>query len=507
MIKELNDLVHFTKTSIWRDESLLLFFSKNDEALLQLYRFVWQQDLPSDEAAARALGASLTTYKKWGRRLRVHLREMVVFFNDEKAKVDATAKNYLEGVLETAILDLLMARGYRHAPEAIAKRLLRRSADYEVPAFAVSALRLLKESVSGSSSHPGQLEEYTRQYWQYRDYADIEERAADSLRWLQLPHWRAATPRQPLAEQIRQRLSRLEPWAGRTPSCQFHQDYYLLKGHFLLEILDYEGALLCYDEALSWFGAKTYPVSPQLALFHSARVLVNIFLEQYPAGKAAALAALDHATDGSRQFFDTYELYFYLSMHTGHYDEALEIFKTATLHKRFGQLSEPQREAWKVLGAYLFLVFRMQGRETLPRELPAPKSGRFTNETLSFAPDKRGMNIAVLIAHALLQLLESKWDAFLERSHSLERYRQRHLREAGAERSGLFIRLMASLPKLQYKAQPFLRKAAPRLRQLDILPRQLTRRAQELEVVPYNTLVQLLAGYLSRSSPKGGLPR
>ncbi|MCC6459009.1 MAG: hypothetical protein IT260_00970 [Saprospiraceae bacterium] len=498
MIKELNDLVHFTKTSIWRDEELLLFFSKHDDALLQLYRSLWQHELPSDEAAARALGVSLSTYKKWGRRLRGYLREMAVFFNDEKAKVDATTKNYLEGTLETAILDLLMARGYRHAPEAIAKRLLRRSTEYDMPAFAVSALRLLKESVSGAGGHPGQFEEYSRLYWQYRDYADIEERAADSLRWLQLPHWRAAPPRQPLSEQIRQRLSRLEPWTGRTPSGSFHQDYYLLKGHFLLEILDYEGALFCYDEALAWFEAKTYPVSTQLALFHSAKIMVNIFLKQYPAGEAAALAALDHATDGSRQFFETYELYFYLSMHTAHYEEALEIFKTVTLHKRFGSLPESQREAWKVLGAYLFLVFRLQGRDGLPRELPAPKSGRFTNETLSFVPDKRGMNIAVLIAHALLQLLESKWDAFLERSQSLERYRQRHLRAAGAERSGLFIRLLASLPKVQYKAQPFLQKAAPRLRQLDILPRQLTRRTQELEVVPYNTLAHLLAGYLQR---------
>ncbi|MCB9332859.1 MAG: hypothetical protein H6574_17440 [Lewinellaceae bacterium] len=63
MIKELNDLLHFVKTSVWRDEQLLTFFANTDPELLHLYQTVWKNNLASDAEAARTADLGLTTYK------------------------------------------------------------------------------------------------------------------------------------------------------------------------------------------------------------------------------------------------------------------------------------------------------------------------------------------------------------------------------------------------------------------------------------------------------------
>ena len=498
MIKELNDLVHFAKTSVWRDEALLASFCDQDPDVLLLYRILWSNNLLTDAGAAKTAGVSLSTYKKLARRLRRHLREMAVFFNDEKARVDATVNNYVEGVLEVALMNILHGRGYRHAPLEMAKRLYRRGLDYEAPAFAAEALRVLKESVLSVEGNEKQFEEYSGLYWEYRAYADAEERAADCFQWVKLPYLRKKSVRHHLPELTRRRIEALEPFKGRTPSYMFHVYYYTIRGNFHLETADYEGALQCYDEAIAYFRAKRYPVVNPLSMFHYSKVMACILLGRYEAGEAAVIASLDYAPDGSFNFFNAYEMYFYLAVHTGHYAQALDIFQTVTLHKRFGNLRAPQRETWHILGAYLFITYRLADLHLPDKSLPPFKSYRFANETQAFNRDKNGMNVAILIAHVLLQLVEGRRDEVLERISALDKYRERYLRESDTDRSELFIKILTLLPKNNFDPAVFSKKAAPLRKKMSALPRQLTNPAHELEVVPYEALVELLTAYLRK---------
>lgn len=494
MIKELNDLIHFVKTSVWRDEELLRIFCGNEPEALHLYRAIWSKNLLTDDAAAKVAGTSLSTYKKQARQLRRRLREMIVFFNDEKAKADATEKNQVEGVLDTALMNLLHARGYRHAPLELAKRLYRRGIDYEVPVFVADALRILKEHAGANEIH---LEDYSRRYWEYRGYADAEEQAADCFQWASLPSLRKKAVRASLPEQTRQRLAALEPFRGKTPSYMFHVYYYTILGNYLMELPDYEGALHCYDEALAYFRGKRYPVVHPMTTFHYAKVPACILLGRFEAGETAVLASLDFAPEGSSYFFNAYEMYFYLTMYTGRYDRALDIFQTVTFHKRFGNLREPRRETWHILGAYLFLVFRLSQLPLPESSLPPFRSNRFANETMGFSRDKEGMNVAILIAHVLMQLVEGKTEQMLERIQALDKYRERYLRESATDRSEVFIKILTLLPKVNFESAKFRAKAAPLLERLASLPRQLTNPAHELEIVPFETLAQLVTQWLA----------
>ncbi len=500
MIKELNDLIHFVKTSVWRDEALLEFFTKNNDDLAVLYRAIWGNSCQSDTAAARSIGIGLTNYKKQARALRNQLRQLAMFFNPEKAKVDIAVKNQVEGALEVALLQLLQTRSYQHAPLKIAKRLYRRGQEYEIPAFVAEALRVMKTCVGNTEGSQTQFETYAREYWLYRSFVEAEERAADCFQWIQLPHLRKNSAQHLL--ELRNLLACLEPFHLKIPSRQFHIHYYLVWGYYLFESEDYTGAIENYEAAIGYFRSKTQPSAAALAMFFYSKIPAYILLERYAEGEAAALASLDYAPNGSARFFRAYEMYFSLAMHAGRYEQALDIFQTVTLHKRFGNQPAVQAEFWQLLGAYLFISYRLNDWPLPAKKLPVFRSARLANETARCAQDKTGLNVAVQIALTLLQLIEGREDVLLDHIQALDRYRSRHLQNSDAERSNLFIRILALLPKVCFKSQAFLHAANPLLERMSKLPRRLTNKHSEFEIMPYSTLVQLLACYLSEKNRK-----
>lgn len=507
MIKELNDLVHFIKASVWRDEALLAFFTNSDPALIALYRVVWEHQLPTDHAAARAAGLSLTTYKKRARLLRRHLREMVVCFDEEKARADVTVKNYIEGALDQATMQVLHARGYRYAPVAIARRLYRRGKRYEIPGFVLEALRVLKESVLSLGGKEAEFEAYSTEYWEYRDYVEAEERAAECFQWARLPFLRSKTGPAVGLERTRLQLDALAVYKDRAPSCMFHVHYYIVQGGYLAQTGSLDAALACYDEAIRYFRSRRYPVVNPLAIFFYSKAQVLLLQGRYAEGEAAVHASLDHAPEGSYNFFHAYEMYVYLTLHDGRYTQALHIFQTVTMHKRYPNLRPPQQETWHILGAYLFILFRLHGWELPEKSLPAFRSCRFANETPVFTQDKAGMNVAIQIALTLLLLLEGRDDEVLERLQALEKYRSRYLGDPAMARSVLFIRILMQLPRARFEPAAFHQNIQSLLDDMRALPRQLNNPSHELEIVPYETLTAHIVGFLAnKGTGKGQKP-
>jgi hypothetical protein len=109
------------------------------------------------------------------------------------------------------------------------------------------------------------------------------------------------------------------------------------------------------------------------------------------------------------------------------------------------------------------------------------------------------MNIAILAAEVLLDFVEGKEDELWDRIAALEKYRERYLRNnEDTHRSQLFIKILAILSKYNYDRNKFLEKAEPYLAEMRAAPLQLSNQAHELEIVPYEQLVQAIATQLNR---------
>lgn len=505
MIKELNELIWYAQRYVWRDEERLADLVCRHPEALRLYRVLSEQHLSTDDAAARAAGMGRTSFKKYGKMLKEGLHYLVFFFNIEKARLDARAGSLLEGSREGAAAKLLFASGCRHASRELATKLLKRGIQYDNPEFVVSAAALLKESVLRVGGTGRDYEHYSELFWTYKNYLDLEHRAWECYQRSRLPKRAHAGKTPDEDRQTADYLRELEPHVGQTPSFLFHLFYFLIRNQQVLARGDYRGLLRACDEAIGFFEGKKYPVTNPISIFYYNKVIAYTLLGHYEAGRHAAESSLMYAHEGTPNWFNALEAYLYLALYTRHYDEAFSLYQRAAGHRRLGAMHNAQQEVWLILGAYCYIVHRLSGTP-LPAGFPQFKSRRFLNEVPTFSKDKAGMNVAVLIAHVLLLLLEGRSDEVWNRLQALEKYRERHLRTGNeAARSEIFIRILAQLPRAYYRRDTFRTRTQPLLDKLHQLHSQLGDRTLELEIVPYETLTELIVQQLpdkKRSRPE-----
>lgn len=496
MVKELNELVWYVEKSLWRDEAMLSFLCKERPEVLALYNDLQKEHFRTDEEAAAALGMGLTTFKKYGKMLREHLRDMVFFYNDEKARADIRLKNLFEGIKDLAAMRLLYARGCRAASRDAAEDLLKKGMAYEWPEFVQQAALYLKECVLRVNGSEKEFEYYSQLYWEYKNWTDLECRAWDYLQRAQLPYRRKAGVRSAESPRLHLYLAELKPHVFKTPSVMFHIYYFLLGNHDALERFDYQALIENCKIALEYLENKPYDIQNPKAVFYYMQVIGYTFLGKYEEGHEAAEAGLAYAAEGTASWFSALEVYLYLAIHTRNYDKAFELYGIAANHRRLPALHEAQQETWHILGAYCYILHRLTGTP-LPEGCRKFKSRKFLNEISTFGADKTGMNIAIMIAHIMLQLIENKDVEVWDRIQALAKYRERYLVDNPfVARSELFVKILVALVKSGFRRDAFRARATPLLNALQKLPLQLTNQVHELEIVPYEHLVQLISNQL-----------
>lgn len=502
MIKELNELVWYTEKSLWRDEALLAFLCKNKPEVLQLYALIQKNQFKSDEEAAKSSGLCLTTFKKYAKTLKVHLLDMVFFYNDEKSRADLRLKNLFEGIKDMGAMRLLYARGCKVASKDVAEDLLKKGLLYEWPDFVQQAALYLKECVLRVGGSEKEFDYYTHLYQEYKQWTDLENQAWDYVQRVQLPYRRKTSARQIKPEQTRRYINTLKEYEGKAPSIMFHIHFFLLNNQYLLETYDHQALLKNCNKALNYLEQKPYSIHNLQAAFHYMKVIAYTYLGNYQEGEIAAETGLALATEGTASWFSALEVYLYLSLHTCNYANAFQLYLRVYTHRRFGALHAAQQELWHILGAYCYILQHLTGIP-LPQGFPPFKSGKFLNGIQNYHNDKDGMNIAILIAHFLLQLIEGKDIAVWDRISALSKYRERYLTDDPfVARSEIFIKIIVLMAKTGFQRTVFVEKSAPLVEALRKLPLQLTNQSHELEIVPYEHLIHLITNQLSK---RGGL--
>lgn len=506
MIKELNELVWYAEKSLWRDETLLAFLSRDTPEVQHLYSTLKKHNFRTDEEAAKCAGIGLTSFKKYGKLLKDSLWNMTLFFNDEKAKADFRVKNVIGSIKYTAIAKILLALGYRAAGREVAEKLLRKGLEFDCPEFVVDAALMLKECSARTSGCAADFEQYARLHWQYKEWLDMEQLAWEYYLRITLPYQKKVGVSGHSPERTKRYVAELAPYLGQVPSFKFHLCYFLISNHYCLEVFDYEGLKKQCGDAIFFFNDKKYPVSNPLSIFYYMKVVACTYMGRYEEGRIAAEASLRLASEGGPNYFKALEAWLYLAIHTRNYGKAFELHQMAFRHKRLATTPEAQQETWRLFGAYCYILHHLSGTP-LPESFPQFKSARFLNDVQHSTQDKDGKNIAVLIAHVLLQLIEGKDMEVWDRVSALGKYRERHLLDDPyMARSQVFIKILLTMVKAGYQRDVFLQKAAPFCEELRTLPLRSASQAHELEIIPYEHLVELIAGLLGKRGLKINTP-
>jgi hypothetical protein len=494
MIKELTELVTLAEQSLPGAEELLRFYSRGNRDVEKLYYAIQSASYRTEADAVQRIGiGERTKFRQVARELFRCLELMALHLDSERQLSDPLNSSRLRGFRLTAIAKSLSPLACKHAARKTAEELLKLGQDYGRPEFVVEASRILMDYVSVAGDDLKTYDRYLELYEQYSEWRMVEEKAVICFDRIKLPSVKRKTLQKELAEQAQRYLNDLESYAGVINSHNFHVSYYSLLSYRHTMEGRYQEASAVHEAAITWFSERPYPCNQALNIFHYLEIMNCFYLGSYSRGNRFFSRALDLASPGTYNWFSTIELGFYLKMYQGEYRQAAEIYQMAVKNRKMAVLREAQRETWHILGAYLFIVQQLTGKQ-IPEEMaPKVKSTRFRNDIRDFSQDKQGMNVAILAAEVLLEYVEGKFDSLWDRIAALEKYRERYLRNSGeTHRSQLFIKILVILSKYNYDSEKFPEKVRPYLEELRKAPLQLSNQSHELEIIPYEALVRLL---------------
>lgn len=507
MIKELTELVTLMERSLPNHEELLNFLSKNDRDVLKLFHAVQANKFKTEaEAIEKAKVGERTKFRQVAKDLLRCLEQMVLHIGFEKQVYDDLNHARTRGFQLMAIVKSVGPQACKNVGKKVAEELLKIGLHYARPEFVVEAAKSLMDYVSVASDDLKEFDGHLELYHEHYQWRTLEEKAQLYVDNIKIPFTKRKSLQKEYIVRAQQYLDELKPFVGKAKSHSFHVCFYnLISYRFLLEA-NYKESSKVNQNAIEYFESRPYPCNATRSIFYYLEVANCVHLAQYERGRFYLQRALELVSVGNVNWFNTLELGFYLRMHEQDYVGAAELFNMAIKHKRFTVLRDAQRETWHILGAYLYIMQKLSGADIPEGMVPKVKSSKFRNDIKDFSHDKMGMNIAILAAEVLLDFVEEKDDELWDRIASLEKYRERYLRNnEDTHRSQLFIKILTILSKYNYDCNKFLDKAEPYLAEMRRSPLQLSNQAHELEIVPYEQLVRAIANHLMRRwGNKGG---
>ena len=133
------------------------------------------------------------------------------------------------------------------------------------------------------------------------------------------------------------------------------------------------------------------------------RMVAYLHLRDYENGRKTAEESLDYFPEGSIHWMIFQEYNFLLSMHTGQFEAADEIFERVNSHPAFKSMEAWRTEKWTIFQAYSHFIMTA-GQDSSSSEETSGKRfslNKFLNEVPIYSKDKTGMNVAILILQNL----------------------------------------------------------------------------------------------------------
>ncbi|MCB9048181.1 MAG: hypothetical protein H6556_02025 [Lewinellaceae bacterium] len=256
---------------------------------------------------------------------------------------------------------------------------------------------------------------------------------------------------------------------------------------------DHENTIATCRRAVAYFENKQHLASRQaLFNFYFRMIPGYALLGRIEEGTEAALQCLDWVDKGLFNWFRVMEFLFILYLHSEKYQSAYEVYKEVTEQKHFSKQYSAIQEVWYINEAYLYYFMSMGiievGEEDSIRKF---RASRFLNEVPTYAKDKRGNNIAILILQVLFLLQQQQYGKIIDRVESLRTYTHRYLRRDETFRSNCFIKMLTQLPAANFHKVAVIRRARKyweKLQSVGIIHNQ----SLELEAVPYEKLWQFV---------------
>ncbi|MEM9886502.1 MAG: hypothetical protein AAF849_11475 [Bacteroidota bacterium] len=489
----LRELVHIVNKNKVRSIEVIGNSRENKSMVMDFYNCIAEERLTSDEAAAQhfyGTDANNHSYKKLKNRLKNRLINTVFFIDVKQPSYNQRQRAYYECYKDWAAVKILTGKHARLSAVSISHKILKQAKKYEFSELVLDVARFLRLHYGTREGNIKKYEFYNDLFEEYEQTWAKENLSEYLYVELVTRYVNSKATQGEIHNKAKEAFAQLEDILGQYESYRLQFCAFLIKNLIYVSINDYENTVKVCDEAIQVFKQKEYIASVPIQIFLHQQLISFTQLKQFDRGKMVAEECIALLEEGSFNWFKHQELYFTLSMHTGQYQQAYQIFNTAVKHRRFQFLHPHLQEMWKIYEGFLHYLVAVERIEPdgNDKRFRRFRAGKFFNETPIFSKDKRGMNIPILVIQILFMILQKKYDQAIDRIEAIEKYCSRYLRKDDTFRSNCFIKMLLQIPISGFHRAAVVRRSEKYLKRLNSKSIDIANQASEIEIIPYEEL-------------------
>lgn len=469
----------------------------------QLYDGIASGEIQSDEdIIAKFFSENAENAHYYASRVKRKLKDKLIntlFFVDiNRPSFNEYNRAYFTCYRQAAAVKILLGLWARPAAIPLAEKTLKQALKFEFTELVYSLAKDLRRHYGTVAGDRKKFEEMNTLVNTYSEILDAETKVEEYHTDLIVNYIKSISTKADIREKAIAYTEELEALAKRISSPRF--DYLarlVIALRYEIEN-DYKNLLKICRQAIQYFEDKKDNTTITNIFSFAIRALVcNIYLQDYSTAKESIEKCEMYSREGTANRFLTREYTITLHFHAEEFQQAYEVYKQASAHPNFSKLPAPTRERWRVLEAFIF-YFIYTGKIKPDADNPVKKFrlSKFLNEVPEYSKDKRGINITLLILQILFFLHQEKYNEIIDRVESLKTYTYRYLRRDDTFRSSCFIRMLVTVPDASFHKKAVFRKAEKYRKKLEEVPLHKAYQSAELEIVPYETLWEMVLAEL-----------
>jgi hypothetical protein len=454
--------------------------------------------IDTDEDAKRRLYGNeedSSKFRKLKSDFRNRLLNTLFHLNNPADEYSDYQRAYYDAHKQWMFVKILAGHNSFRSAQYVAVRLLKQAMLFEFTNLAMEATSFLRIQYALHEATDKKYNETNELFKHYRLIYDAECLAEERYTVLVAKHINSRAPKPDSVQVADQYYQELNESMKLYDSYRLHLYGRLI--HFFKYLLefDYKSSLQVCDDAIQFFSTKPFETRVPLQIFYYQKLICNIQLRQFEEGQNTAKICNIYLKEGTFNWFKYKELYLRLLFHTSRYELAIELIAEIFRHPRFQFLPENVKEVWRIYEAYIHYV-AIQTKLAVPSGHQF-KLGKFINETPIYARDKSGMNVAILIIKTLFLILEKKQARLVDEAESIEQYCYRYVRSPQTKRSFHFIKMLLLVSECGFDLPAIDKKARGHLDQLTNLQVNAVNQANEIEIILYEELWEMIRNALS----------
>jgi len=428
----------------------------------------------------------------------VHQLVNTAFFVDvNQPAFNERAKAYFTAYRDFAAASILMLRNTGKSGVYIFQLVLEQAIKYEFIELAADVARILRRDYARIAGDYEKNQYFTSLHRKYEEKRRFETLALDYYETLVSYYITKRSPNEEIHQRATTYFDELLPLAEQVDTSAFYNYTYNIGIIKYLSVNDIGNALQICDEALKILeprkntnrGTLVFLTMQKMACYTQLRITDSISVREM---LEYCLSILE---EGSFNWVRVHEVYFYHCTYSENYEEALEVYGKVTQSPSFALLDGSHHDNWLLLGGYLHLLAKLGALDPAKVEsvVGAFRYGKFFNEIEVLKKDKVGMNIPLVLLPVLMALSQKPDDRAKDIPiDALGKYRQRWLANDMNRRSDSFLKLLIAFSQKDYATAAAEKKIKKELDVLKSLTPEVSGQNFAVEVVPYETLWELL---------------